>query len=239
MGTLGCVDRKMESCFDVLVARPALRICCCCHLVRLSALSGGARTSDISISSTGALPAAVLSMIFKFPSVILTLFPFCSKACIMPFLVHDFFTSGCCYTDFRHFMLVGVRSSTIPLPLPFSSRLFWITCVLCFRDRNFTMIGLGLFSRIPTLCAMLISVESMWFNPRSSLMIASTFSSQSFVVSRPLFGPTPRNRRPSCLWYCSRSFPNSRSLSTVFLSFSTSHSSSSMASFVLRRSFSC
>ena len=162
----------------------------------------------------------------------------------MPSLVHEFFTSGCCCMDLRRFMLVGVRSSTIPLPLPFSSRLFWITCILCFRDRNFTMIGLGLFSRTPTLCAMLISVASMRFNPRSSLIMASSFSSQSFVVSRPLSGPTPRNRRLSRLWYCSRSFPNSRSLSTVFLSFSTSHSSSSMASsvsltFVLKRSFSC
>ena len=176
----------MESCFGVLAARPALRVCCCCNLVRLSALSRGARTSDISISSTGALPVAASSMIFRFPSVILTIFPFCSKACIMPSLVHEFFTSGYCCTDLRRFMLVGVRSSTIPLPVPFSSRLFWITCVLCFRDRNFTMIGLGLFSRIPILCAMLISVASMWFNPRSSLMIASTFSSQFFCCI-----PTP------------------------------------------------
>ena len=234
----------MESRFGVLAARLALRVCCCCNLVRLSALASGARTSDISISSTGALPVAASSMIFKLPSVILTIFPFCSKACIMPSFVHEFFTSGCCCTDLRRFMLVGVRSSTIPLPLHFSSPLFWITCVLCFRDRYFTMIGRGLFSRIPTLCAMLISVASMWFSPRSSLMIASTFSSQSFVVSRPLSGPTPRNRRLSRLWYCSKSFLNSRSHSTVFLSFSTSHSSSSMASsvsltFVLRRSFSC
>ena len=49
--------------------------------VRLSALASGARTSDTPISSTGALPVAVSSMIFKFPSVILTIFPFCSKAC--------------------------------------------------------------------------------------------------------------------------------------------------------------
>ena len=209
----------MESCFGGLTARPALWVCCCCSLVRLSALSGGARTSDISISSTGALPVAVSSMIFKFPSVILTIFPFCSKARIMPSLVHEFFNSWCCCTDLRRFMLVGVRSSAMPLPFPFSSRLFWITCVLCFRDINFTMIGLGLFSRIPTLCAMLIYVASMCFNPRYSLLITSTFSSQSSAVSRPLSGPTPRNRRLSRLWYCSRSFLNSRSLSTVFLSF--------------------
>ena len=43
--TGGCGDRKTESCFGVLTARPALRVCCCCSLVRLSALSGGARTS--------------------------------------------------------------------------------------------------------------------------------------------------------------------------------------------------
>ena len=98
-----------------------------------------------------------------------------------------FFTSGCCCTDLRRFTLVGVKSSTIPLSLPFSSRLFWTTCVLCFRDRNITMIG-GLFSHIPNLCAKLVSLASMWFNPSSSLMITSTFSSQSFVVSRPLSG---------------------------------------------------
>ena len=71
LGTLKCVDRKTESCFGVLSAWPALRVCCCCSLIRLSALSGGARTSDISISSTGAFNCGSFVNDFQIPCVIL------------------------------------------------------------------------------------------------------------------------------------------------------------------------
>ena len=127
-GAPGGGSRESRSYFGMLAATPALSCVHWCTMkLLLSTLSGGVTTSDISMSGTGALPAAASSIIFKFPSVTFTIFPSRSSACIVPSLVHEFFTSGCCCTDLRRSILMGVRSSIIPLPLSLKSLLFCIT----------------------------------------------------------------------------------------------------------------